>query len=116
MAELLDCPAEAAKLLNGSAKCIDCEAGQIAFRQDAECRGLYVVVAGQLVRSAERMKGRLNLGHVRAGELVELAAAWGDGHHTYTLRAIAPSTMLLLPKDDLAQAFEELPAAPNALA
>ena len=109
LAELLDCPPETAKLLNRSAEFLPCEPGQIVFAQDTECKGLYVVVSGQLIRRSERMSVHLTLGTVRVGELVELAAALGDGHHTYTLRAVIPTTLLLLPKPALAQAFESYP-------
>jgi len=109
LAELLDCPPETAKLLNHSAESVSCEAGQIVFAQDAECKGLYVVVSGQLVRRSERMGAHLTLGPVRAGELVELAAVLGGVHHSYTLRAVTPTTLLLLPKPALAQAFDSYP-------
>jgi CRP-like cAMP-binding protein len=109
LAELLDCPPETAKLINSSSECLPCEPGQVVFAQDTECKGLYVVVSGQLVRRSERMSAHLTLGPVRAGELVELAAALGDGHHTYTLRAVTPTTLLLLPKDALTQAFDSYP-------
>lgn len=109
LAELLECPPETGKLLNGTAACTVCEAGDVVFRQETECKGLYVLVSGQFVRSTERMKARLTLGPARAGELVELAAALGDGHHTYTLRALTQGTILLLTKESLQLAFESYP-------
>ena len=45
----------------------------------------------------------------RAGDLVELAAALGDGRHTYTLAAQVAGSVLLLPMDALNQAFETFP-------
>ncbi len=109
LAELLDCPPTAGNLLNGSAQTINLEAGECAFRQGSACRGLYVVVSGQFVRKAEKLKTRLTLGHARAGDLVELAAALGDGVHTYTLSAQTPGTLLLLPIDALTRTFQNYP-------
>src|SRR5579859_3466706 len=87
LAELLDCPPPAGVLLNRSAQTVDLDPGEPVFRQGAACRGLYVVVSGQFLRKTERMETRLTLGRARAGDLVELAAALGDGVHTYTLSA-----------------------------
>lgn len=109
LAELLDCPPEAGSLLNGSARTIHLETGQSAFRQGSECHGLYVVVAGQFVRKAERLKARLTLGTVRPGDLVELAALLGDNIHTYTLSAQTPGSLLLLPAEALRRAFQTHP-------
>ncbi len=109
LAELLDCPPVAGNLLNGSAQTVDVEIGECAFRQGTECRGLYVVVSGQFVRKAERYKTRLTLGQARTGDLVELAAALGDGMHTYTLSAQTPGTLLMLPINALNSAFQSYP-------
>jgi CRP-like cAMP-binding protein len=109
LAELLDCPPETRQLLNGAAQCIDFEAGAVAFRQSEICRGLYVVVSGQFVRRTERLATRIILGPARAGELVELAAALGDCHHTYTLAALTSGALLLLPLEALNQAFQSYP-------
>jgi CRP-like cAMP-binding protein len=96
-------------LLNGAARCIDFEMGQIVFRQLEACRGLYVVISGQYLRRAERLETRLTLGVARAGELVELAAVLGDGRHTYTLCAQTDGSVLLLPTEALHRAFEAYP-------
>jgi CRP-like cAMP-binding protein len=109
IAELLACPPEVADLLNASAECIDFDVGESIFRQSATCRGLWVVVAGILQRKAERAESRVTLGSVRAGELVELAAALGDGRHTYTLTAQSRGSVLLLPIDAIRQAFQAYP-------
>ena len=109
LAELLECPPEAGKLLESSARCIDFEAGEIVFRQSEACQGLYLVVSGQFLRRAERQRSRLTLATARPGELVELAAALGDGRHTYTLSALIPGSMLLLPMEALRQAFQNYP-------
>ena len=109
LAELLECPPEAGDLLNGSAQCIDFEAGEVVFRQHGACNGLYVVVSGLFLRKAERLKTRLTLGPARAGDLVELAAALGDGHHTYTLCAQTPGSLVLLPIESLRHVFEQYP-------
>ena len=109
LAELLQCPPETGSLLNGSAQCIDFHAGDVVFRQNGVCRGLYVVVSGQFVRRAERLETRLTLGPARAGDLVELAAALGDGHHTYSLVAQTPGSLLLLPMEALNLAFQSHP-------
>ena len=109
LAELLACPPAVANLLNVSAECVEFDVGDSIFRQSTPCRGLWVVVAGTLQRKAERMESRVNLGLVRPGDLVELAAALGDGHHTYTLTAQTPGSVLLLPIEELRQAFQAYP-------
>ncbi len=109
LAELLECPAEAGNLLNGAADCIEFDAGEVVFRQHEDCKGLYVVVSGVFARKAERLQTRLTLGPARAGDLVELAAALGDGRHTYTLCAQTPGSLLMLPIQSLRQVFENYP-------
>jgi hypothetical protein len=85
LAELLECPPEAGSLLAGASGCIEFDAGEVVFRQYDSCKGLYVVVSGDFARKAQRFQMRVTLGSARPGDLVELAAALGDGHHTYTL-------------------------------
>jgi CRP-like cAMP-binding protein len=109
LAELLECPPATGILLNGSAQCIDFDAGEVVFRQSEACKGLYVVVSGRFLRKTERMETRLTLGPARAGDLVELAAVLGEGHHTYTLTAQTPGSVLLLPMEALCQAFQNYP-------
>jgi CRP-like cAMP-binding protein len=109
VAELLQCPPEVGLLLNGAAQSICFGAGELVFRQSEACRGLYLVVSGQFVRRTERMETRLTLSPARAGDLVELAAALGDCHHTYTLAAQGAGSVLMLPIDTLNQAFQSYP-------
>jgi CRP-like cAMP-binding protein len=109
LAELLACPPGTGTLLNGAAECIDVDACDAVFRQSGICRGLYLVVSGQFLRRTERLKTRFLLGVARAGDLVELAAALGDGRHTYTLTAQVAGSVLLLPMDALNLAFEAYP-------
>jgi CRP-like cAMP-binding protein len=109
VAELLECPPDTGLLLNGAAQCISFDAGDVVFRQSGICRGLYLVISGQLLRKAERMQTQLTLGPVRPGNLVELAAALGDGHHTYTLAAQTSGSVMLLPIETLNQAFQSYP-------
>jgi CRP-like cAMP-binding protein len=109
LAELLECPPEAGNLLNGAAHCVEYETGDTVFCQRDKCRGLYVVVSGCFVRKAERLRTRVTLGPARAGDLVELAAALGDGHHTYSLVAQTAGSLLLLPIEGLRQTFEKYP-------
>ena len=109
LAELLECPADAGKLLNGSAQCLEVSAGETIFRQNDPCKGLYVVVSGLFVRKTERLNSRLTLGPARTGDLVELAAALGDRHHTYTLTAQTPGSVLMLPIEILSRVFEIYP-------
>ena len=108
LAELLECPPEAGSLLNGAAQCIEFDTGDVVFRQHGICKGLYVVVSGLFLRKAERLNTRLTLGPARTGDLVELAAALGDHHHTYTLSAQTPGS-LLLPIGALGMVFESYP-------
>jgi CRP-like cAMP-binding protein len=106
IAELLACPPAIGNLLNASAECIEFEAGDVIFTQNDICRGLYVVIAGQLLRKAARLDSRLTLGTVRAGEVVELAAMLGDVRHTYSLVAQTKGTVMRLPKETLGRAFQ----------
>jgi len=109
LAELLECPEEAGQLLSSVSRCIAADAGEAVFRQNGSCEGLYVVVSGDFVRKAERLQLRVTLGTARPGDLLELAAALGDGHHTYTLTAVTPGSVLVLPIDALRHAFERHP-------
>ena len=68
-----------------------------------------MIASGQLQRKADRLQTRLVLGTVRAGELVELAAALGDRRHTYTLVAQSPGSLMMLPMDSLGQALDRYP-------
>ena len=105
IAELLACPPAIGNLLNASAECIEFEVGDVIFHQNDICQGLYVVVAGQLLRKASRIDARLTLGTARAGEVVELAAMLGDVRHTYTLVAQTNGRVMRLPKEAVAHAF-----------
>lgn len=109
LAELLDCPPTEGTLLNGAAQTLLLEPGQCVFRQGTACRGLYLVVSGQFVRKTERLETRLTLGQARPGDLLELAAALGDGMHTYSLSAQTEGTLLMLPIDQLQHAFQSYP-------
>lgn len=109
LAELLACPPETGSLLSEAARSLSYESGETIFRQGQPCRGLYVVIAGQLQRRTERLDAQLTLGQVRVGELVELASVLGDGRHTYTLKALSIGTLLLLPMITLQQAFSAYP-------
>ncbi len=109
LAELLECPEDAGNLLAVASRTIDFDAGQVVFRQQGVCKGLYVVVSGDFARKAERFEMRVMLGTARPGDLVELAAALGDGHHTYTLSAVTRGSLLLLPIEALHQAFVNYP-------
>jgi CRP-like cAMP-binding protein len=109
LAELLDCPHDAGSLLASASRTIDYDPGQVVFRQHSASRGLYVVVSGEFARKAERFQMRVTLGTARPGDLLELAAALGDGHHTYTLNAVTPGSMLLLPIESLHRAFQSYP-------
>ncbi len=109
LAELLACPTLTSNLLTASAQTMTFSAGDVIFSQFSACRGLYLVVSGQLLRRAERLSMRVTLGMARSGDLVELAAALGDRVHTYTLIAQTPGSVLLLPIDALHQAFQSYP-------
>jgi len=109
LAELLACPPATAGLLNASAEYAEFAGGDTIFRQGAKCRGLYVVVAGQLQRRADRLQTRVVLGSIHAGEIVELAAALGDGVHTYTLTAQSSGSLMMLPLEALQVAFHTHP-------
>jgi CRP-like cAMP-binding protein len=109
LAELLECPEEAGKLLTSVSRCLDFDTSEPVFRQNETCKGLYVVVSGDFVRKAERFQMRVTLGSARPGDLVELAAALGDGMHTYTLTAMTPGSVLMLPIGALQDTFGSYP-------
>ena len=109
LAELLDCPPSTSSLLTASAQAIGFSTGEVIFSQSAECKGLYLVVSGQLLRRADRRSMRVTLGVCRPGDLVELAAALGDRIHTYTLTAQTPGSLLMLPIESLQQTFQSYP-------
>lgn len=109
LAELLACPPTAGSLLNQSAVCVPFDTGEPVFRQGEKCRGLYLVVSGTLVRKAERRQTRVNLGMARPGDLLELAAALGDGLHTFTLTGQTSGSLMMLPLQALSRAFESYP-------
>lgn len=109
LSELLSCPSATGTVLTASARTTAFDSGQIVFRQGSQCQGLFLVVQGQLLRRTDRMETRISLGLARPGDLVELAAALGDRHHTYSLVAQSPGLLLELPIDALHQAFEEYP-------
>jgi CRP-like cAMP-binding protein len=109
VAELLECPPAVEQLLNASARCVGFDAGDVVFRQSSACQGLYLVVSGHFLRRTERLQTRLTLAPARSGDLVELAAALGDGQHTYTLAAQSAGSLLMLPIESLNQAFQIYP-------
>ncbi len=109
LAELLQCPSETGSLLNHAARSIDVVAGEVVFRQGADCRGLYVIVSGLFTRKTERLHTRLALAPAHSGDLVELGAALAEGLHTFTLTAQTPGSLLQLPIEALHQAFEGFP-------
>jgi CRP-like cAMP-binding protein len=106
LAELLACPSQAGDLLSGASQILKFEAAYVVFRQHEACEGLYLLAAGNFARSAMRRNTRLALGMARPGELVELAAALGDGRHTYTLTAVSAGSLLMLPMPTLNRAFD----------
>lgn len=109
LAQLLACPPATGKLLDDSVECIDFATGETIFHQGSTCKGLYIILSGELLRKAKRLETWLMLGTVSSGELVELAAALGDGNHSYSLTALSAGSMLLLPLTCLNQAFGEYP-------
>lgn len=109
IAEVLACPAPIASMLDSSAQFIEFHENDIIFRQKDPCRGLYIVVSGELLRKSDRLEARILLGQVRTGSLIELAAALGDGHHTYTLMARSSGSLMLLPIEPLNKAFRAHP-------
>lgn len=109
LTELLACSPEASELLNQSSECIIFEVGQTIFRQCDKCRGLYLVVSGDLQRKTEWKQSRITLGMSRAGDLLELSAALGDGRHTCTVTAKTSGVLMLLPIHSLREAFAAFP-------
>lgn len=109
LAELLECPPATSSLLTASARYIEFDVGDTILRQSDACRGLYLVVSGQLQRRTERLDTRLTLGSARPGDLVELAAALGELRHTYSLVAQSAGSVLQLPMDALQSAFQGFP-------
>ncbi len=109
LAELLECPAEAAMLLNGSVLNLNFDPEAVVFRQSEICKGLYLVASGKFQRRSERLGARLTLSPICGGDLVELAAALGDPHHNYTLTAQPAGSVLMLPLEALVEAVQSYP-------
>ena len=109
LAELLTCPGAIGEQLGRAVERLEFKAGEMIFVQNSETRGLYLLLAGEFYRSAERREKRLSLGPLHSGDLTELAAVLGDESHTYSLMAGAPSAALLLPKPALLEAFSAYP-------
>ncbi len=109
LSELLDCPQHTGTLLTGAVQNLEFEAGQIVFHQDDPTKGLYVVASGEFARKTQCLQMRVTLGLARPGDLLELAAALGDAHHTYSLSAVTRGSLLLLPIESLHRAFESYP-------
>jgi CRP-like cAMP-binding protein len=107
--ELLECPPATGLLLNASARSVSFDADEVVFRQSELCRGLYLVLSGQFLRQTGQLQRRLTLPPACAGEIVELAAALGDGHHGYTLAAQTAGSLLMLPIEALKQALDSFP-------
>ena len=109
VSEVLECPAETGQLLTAAAQCVSFNPGEPVFHQNAGCLGLYLVISGEFLRRSDRFSTRITLGTAHAGDLVELAAALGDRRHTYTLSALTPGALLLLPINALEKAFAAHP-------
>lgn len=109
LVKLLEGSPAAGHLLHPSAQSLNCAAGEVVFQQNEDCKGLYLVLAGEFLRKAGQLKSRLSLGTVGAGELVELAAVLGEGHHCYTLTAQTAGSLLMLPLAGVRRAFESYP-------
>jgi CRP-like cAMP-binding protein len=88
---------------------VEFEAGDLVFRQNDHCKGLYVVVSGLFLRKTDRFNTRVTLGTARPGDLVELSAALGDELHTYSLYAQSSGSLFLLPIGALKPAFQTYP-------
>ncbi|MFP5237906.1 MAG: Crp/Fnr family transcriptional regulator [Acidobacteriota bacterium] len=109
LSELLACPPDTGSLLSTSMQSVPFQAGQVVFAEGSSCRGLYVVMAGQLARRSHRTERLVTLGTARPGDLVELAAALGERRHTYSLVGQLPGSLLLLPIAALDKAFHTFP-------
>ena len=109
LADLLACPPETGSALSAAVQSVDFHSGTTIFWQGEESRGLYVVIAGELLRRTERLDTRLTLGPVRVGDALELAAVLGERRHTYTLKAVTGGTLLLIPQEALESAFKAYP-------
>lgn len=109
LSELLACPPDTGSLLAASMQSVPFQAGQVIFADGGSCRGLYLVMAGQLARRSQRTEKLVTLGSARPGDLVELAAALGDRRHTYSLVGQVAGSLLLLPMEALDRAFHRYP-------
>ena len=109
LTQLLECPPETSLQLGRSVRTLQFDEGSSVFNQDEPCAGLYLIVSGSYIRKVERMGMRMVLSTGMPGELVELAAALGDKHHTYSLIAKTSGSALLLPMDALEKAFLQYP-------
>jgi CRP-like cAMP-binding protein len=109
LTELLACPGPLEQMLGATSERRDYAAGDVIFSQGEESAGLYLLLAGEFSRAAQRREKRLSLGILRAGDLVELAAVLADGRHSYSLVATCNAAALLFPMSTLRTAFQEYP-------
>jgi CRP-like cAMP-binding protein len=109
LTELLACPDSIGSLLGSSAERRDYVKGDTIFAQGEPAQGLFLLLAGDFWRTAERRDKRLSLTPLRAGDLTELGAVLGGGAHTYTLFAASAAAALLFPVSDLQHVFEVYP-------
>jgi CRP-like cAMP-binding protein len=109
LAELLACPATIQANLGAATERRNFEAGQAIFQQGEASRGLYLLLAGDFHRFSMRLGQKILLQPLHPGDLVELSAVLGDGHHTYTLIAHSPVSALVLPISALNLAFQQHP-------
>jgi CRP-like cAMP-binding protein len=109
LAELLSCPSGIECNLGEATERRNFAAGEAVFLQDAPCEGLYLLLAGEFLRTSQRMGQKIQLQPMHPGDLVELAAVLGDGHHTYSLIAHSPAAALVLPVTALTKAFQQHP-------
>lgn len=106
---LLSCPSEIEQRLGSVTVRRNYTDGEVLFEQNTPCDGLYLILAGEFSRATDRWETHLSLAPLHAGDLVELAAILGEGKHSSTVVATAPSAALVFPRSALEEAFAAYP-------
>src|SRR5690606_31564114 len=90
--------------------------GEILFREGDTCRGLYLVLEGEIRVYRANASGREQvISSYRAGEAVGDAALFDAGPYLASARVIRAGRILFLPFDEVQALYETHPAVARAV-
>ncbi len=95
-----------------SRRCVELEVPRHALvvRDGEASTGFYVVAEGSVVVLRQTVgKPEQLLAHLHRGEFFGELGLFGDGRHTASVRAVAPSRILRIARDDLFELFGDYP-------